>query len=90
VISQNYFGTRETGCEGTITWNREKIEGEFVGKDEWGLKLDELSKDWKWVTVTLQANGRVVSAERGKIPHVEMTSARFRVVALKLTERVKA
>lgn len=81
-------GTR-IECEGTITWSREKIEGEFVGKDEWGLKLDKLSKDWKWVTVTLQTNGRVVSAERGKIPHVEMPSARFRVVALKLTERVK-
>jgi hypothetical protein len=83
-------GSTRIECEGTIRWSRERIEGQFVGNDEWGLKLDKLSKDWKWVTVTLAVDGHVVTAEGRKIHHVEMPVARFRIIALKLTERVKA
>ena len=65
-------GKHALECRGTLSWNRERIEGRFVSRDRQRLNTMNLMSDRAWVELMLTASdGGTVFADKAKIVHLD-------------------
>lgn len=66
-------GQHPMDCEGTLSWNREEINGQFVSRDPQRFEIMSLSDGKTWVKVVLNtSDGGTAILDKGRIIHVEM------------------